>query len=480
MSGAAAMNDRMDEADRLGDEIAELAGHLHAVTHRLLVLLAEYDRSEAWSSGWGFRSCAHWLSWRTGIDPGAAREKVRVARALERLPLLSAALRRGEVSYSKVRAVTRVCTPENEAELLEVARCGTASQVERIVRAWRRVDRLEEEQSDRARHDARTFTMYIDDDGMYVVRGRLTPEAGAVLDRAVDAAAGVLHRRTRDAVEDTSPAQCRADAVGLLAECALSGRAVGADADGSGDDDGAAAPADGAADDPVGGAAATKAGVRGPRPSRRRGRIIGRAERYQVVVHVDAEALREGSAAGQSVLGDGIHVSAETSRRIACDATVVVMKHDAAGRALDVGRRTRSVPPSIRRALDHRDRRCRFPGCDARHCDAHHLQHWADGGATRLDNLVLLCRRHHRAVHEQGFRVARTQDGGFEFRTPDGRLLPEVPAAPMLPADATSHVKAEHAAKGLAMGPHTAESSWNGGPLDLNLALWMLRRPPAA
>ena len=152
-------------------------------------------------------------------------------------------------------------------------------------------------------------------------------------------------------------------------------------------------------------------------------------------MHVDAEALRADSDSGQSVLAGGGRVSAETSRRVACDATRVVMTHDAAGNTVDVGRRTRTVPPSIRRALDHRDRHCQFPGCENRFCDAHHVEHWADGGATRLTNLLLLCCRHHRAVHEAGFRVVTDDAGGFTFYRPNGDRLPQVPQAPVLGPD---------------------------------------------
>src|SRR5262249_5147578 len=130
------------ELERLGDEIAVLSAHLQAATARLLDLIREFDAREGWNTG--FRSCAHWLSWRAGLDLGAAREHVRVARALGSLPMLADALARGEVSYAKVRAVTRVATAETEDRLLAVARSGTAEHVERIVRGWRRVDRRAE------------------------------------------------------------------------------------------------------------------------------------------------------------------------------------------------------------------------------------------------------------------------------------------------------------------------------------------------
>src|SRR5881409_4291617 len=146
--------------DRLGDEIAELSAHLDAATARLLDLIREFDAREGWNTG--FRSCAAWLAWRVGLDPGAARERVRVAHALGTLPLLAQALARGELSYAKVRALTRVATPETEARLLGVGRGGTAAQVERIVRRWRRVDRQAEAKESARQHASRALHVYED------------------------------------------------------------------------------------------------------------------------------------------------------------------------------------------------------------------------------------------------------------------------------------------------------------------------------
>ncbi len=125
-------------------------------------------------------------------------------------------------------------------------------------------------------------------------------------------------------------------------------------------------------------------------------------ERYQVVVHVDAPVLVDPDQPGQSVLDDGVHVSAGTSRRLACDASRVVMRHDAEGRVVEVGARTRTIPPALRRVLHHRDKGCRFPGCGLPLGEGHHVRHWAEGGPTTLSNLALPCCRHHRAVHEEG------------------------------------------------------------------------------
>ena len=186
---------RIAELERLGDQIAEVSAHLEAATARLLILIREFDARGGWNTG--FRSCAEWLGWRVGLDLGAARERVRVARALATLPLLEAALARGELSYATVRALTRVATPETEARLLGVGRGGTAAHVERIVRGWRRVDRLAEARTAKRQEAHRALSLWTDDDGTVVVRGRLTPEAGTLLRRALDAAGEVLSRPIR-------------------------------------------------------------------------------------------------------------------------------------------------------------------------------------------------------------------------------------------------------------------------------------------
>ena len=198
------------------------------------------------------------------------------------------------------------------------------------------------------------------------------------------------------------------------------------------------------------------------------------ADRYQVVVHVDADGLDAAAEAGQSALEDGIGVPAEMSRRLACDAATVVMTHARDGTVLDVGRKTRTIPPAIRRALTARDRRCRFPGCDASHCDAHHVRHWADGGTTRLDNLLLVCRRHHRAVHEEGFTVELSDDGEARFFWPKGRPLPEVSPVPTWAGTALASTEAHLETAGLKIDSHTATPDWYGERLDLNWAITVL------
>ena len=174
----------------------------------------------------------------------------------------------------------------------------------------------------------------------------------------------------------------------------------------------------------------------------------------------------------------GIRVGQETARRIACDAATVTMQHGPDGGVLDVGRRTRTVSPALRRALAARDGQCRFPGCEARRCDAHHIHHWADGGQTALANLVLLCRRHHRAVHEEGFRVQVDGDGAIAFLRPDGRPLPEAPAAPDWDGNALAPVDRRLADAGVGIDADTAPR-WQGERLDVGWAIDVLWRPRA-
>src|SRR5437016_779705 len=195
------------ELDRLGDEIAELSAHLDAATARLLDLIREYDARGGWNNG--FRSCAAWLSWRVGFAPGAAREHVRVARALGTLPRLSHALARGELSYAKVRELTRVATPETEERLLAVGRAGTAEHVERIVRGWRRVDRKAEAREADRQHAGRALHVYPNEDGTVRIRGRLAPEVGALLMQALAAAREAVYPKNVPA-ETCAPGVCGA------------------------------------------------------------------------------------------------------------------------------------------------------------------------------------------------------------------------------------------------------------------------------
>ena len=273
------------------------------------------------------------------------------------------------------------------------------------------------------RHTSRSLRLYPDTDGCWVIRGRLDAEVGEVLWRALEAGMEALYGK--EPSPDTTPEQRRADAVGLLAERAL-------------------------ADVPAG------------TPDR----SIGRAERYQVVMHVDAE--------GEQAVWErsGHRVRAETSRRVACDASLV---------SGEGGRKKRTVPSPIRRALEKRDLGCRFPAYGNRYSDAHHVRHWVDGGETSLGNLVLLCRRHHRLVHEGGFGVELHEGGEVRFLRPDGRAVPEVPPAPELAHDVAPDpagaLERADSARGLEIDESTPTPGWHGERLDMDWAIQVLWRP---
>ncbi len=187
------VNPALANTQDLESQITELAAHIHAATYRLLTLIREFDRREAWAEQ-GLCSCAHWLNWKCGIDLGAGREKVRVAKALESLPQISQAFRQGAISYSKVRAMTRIATPENEADLLNVALHGTAAHVEKLVRGYRRAREADELEAANARHLKRALSWYYDDDGSVVIHCRLDPEDGARVIKAIHCAVGVIHK----------------------------------------------------------------------------------------------------------------------------------------------------------------------------------------------------------------------------------------------------------------------------------------------
>jgi hypothetical protein len=393
-------------------EIVSLATQIHAATCRWLCLVGEYDAREGWAV-WGAKTCAHWVSLQCGIAPGPAREQVRVARRLRELPLIRAAFAEGELSYSKVRALTRVENIEREQDLLDLARHATAQQLERLLRAYRGV--VAAERAAAGERPERWIAFDHADDGSLLLRGRLPAEEGALVRAAIEAA---LDRLADQDVPAGTPEDDGADVPA-----------------GTPEDDGADVPAgtpeDDDADVPAGtprrstGEARADALVAladsylagGPDGARTGG------DRYQVVVHADAKALSAEEPGGRCELDDGSPLAIETARRLACDASLVQML-ERDGQPLRIGRKTRTIPPALRRALNSRDRGCRFPGCGSRRfLDAHHIEHWADGGPTDLDNLVHLCGHHHRLLHEGGYRITRTAGGGLVFHRRDGRPI---------------------------------------------------------
>ena len=377
----------MRSVNELATEICTLAGHINAANHRFLMLVAEFDRRKGWSDG-ATQTCAHWLNWKCGIAMGAAREKVRVARALENLPRISAAMASGSLSYSKAREITRIGNPANEEYLLMIAEHGTAAHVERLVRAYRRCQEAAELSRERRQQQSRKVTFRYDDDGSLILICRLPAEAGARVMKALDVAVEGLPVYA-DVPAGTSKqvvpySQRRADALACIAESFLAHDVLESPG----------------------------------------------ADRQQIVVHVAAETLRSGSA-GCCGIEHGPSIPAETARRFACDASVVALVEDEDGEPLNVGRKTRIVSAPLRRLLTARDKGCCFPGCaNARYIDMHHIKHWANGGETKPSNLVSLCRFHHRAVHEEGFEVRVLDDGALRFVRPNGEAVESVTTQP--------------------------------------------------
>ena len=415
------------EVDRLADEIAELSAHLDAATHRLLELIRRFDAGSGWYTH-GCLSCAQWLSWRIGLDLCAAREKVRVARALGALPRIDDAFRRGSISYSKVRALTRVATPENEVSLLGMARSSTAAQLEKICRGYRRaLDGIEgkhpaDDAQQRWVRDRST------ESGMIRIEAQLLPDEAVLVLKAIEAARDRAWKARRVSAETegdragaAAPAHRRllhrADALVQIAEDFL-------------------ASSNGEANGPP----------------------------VEIVVHVEADPNRASAETG--IFEDGTFVPSATADRLACDAAVVTVVEDSRGNPLNVGRRRRTVPTALRRALRLRDKGCRFPGCTNTRVDSHHVVPWSRGGETKLGNLVSVCRKHHRYMHELGFRVEVRTGGSLAFFAPAGWEVKPVPDSPPLRREPVAVLRERNAAAGFAIDAETSFPRWDGTPAD--------------
>lgn len=404
-----------ESLDALEREICELAAHIAVAECRWLLLVAQFDRMGGWAE-WGVKSCAHWLSWRCSIALGVAREKVRVAHRLEELPMVREAFSRGQLSYCKVRALTRAATPATEAGLLEMALHATGAQLEKLVRCYSKALSATLGAA-RRQQEGRYLRWSWNEDGSLRVEAQLPADDGALLVNALSALEEP-HEEGEEYV--ASPAGMRrADALVALAKGAVASE---------------------------GGSAGTP----------------------EIVVHVDAATLASEEVVERAELVDGPTLAPETVRRLGCDGAVVrIVERD--GRPLTVGRRTRTIPPALRRALRSRDEGCRFPGCTHRHfMHAHHIQHWARGGATTLENLVQLCSYHHRLVHEGGFRVEPSDRGVVRFRRPDGRAIEPTPR---WEAVAGAPLAEQHRARGVVVDMRTCRPLSAGESLDYDLAM---------
>ncbi|MBX3271119.1 MAG: DUF222 domain-containing protein [Sandaracinaceae bacterium] len=439
----------MDAAEA---ELATLDAHINAAIHRRLELIRLIDASGRWAER-GPKSCAHWLSWRLNLEPGTAREQVRVANRLAELPRLDEELKHARVTYSQVRAITRVATGENEARLIELAKVSTAAQLERIVRGVREVNAQVDGTADGSHTLDRWVRQRPMGDGTARVEAQLTVDEAALLMEAIQ----------------TMRSSMRAEQVDATAQSV----------------DAPSAPKPSFADALVRMAEEVEAHDRAARETSRTG-----GERTSLVLHLAPDLLAPDSPASDDAasgdspwsasLDDGTRVSAETFRRLACDCSLIAVSGsgDERGDGLDVGRKTRKVPAALRRAITLRDRGCAFPGCTHdRFVDCHHIEHWADGGATSKDNLITLCTFHHRLVHEGGWSLAFDAERNLELRAPDGRSLPRVhrPSPEQRGERLLEQLLLAHVE--LALDDETAFPMWSGEPPDYDACVAAVRGP---
>ncbi|MBK7538857.1 MAG: DUF222 domain-containing protein [Myxococcales bacterium] len=461
--------------------------------HRLLADLRTFDAAGGWYRQ-GFGTCAHWLSWRVGWDLGTAREHLRVARALHTLPRVSEALSAGQISYSKTRAITRVATAATEAVLLGYAQHCTASQLETVCR---KVGVLGADAASRATrpHDSERYVAHTTTaSGMVCVKACLRPDEAALLLQ-------VLQQAAVDCTRE--PAAASAEVADVSAEVS--------------------APAERAMDVSAETRSLTTTTIAARRPYNRADGLMALVQAYargasaerapvELIVTVPVALLQQSAATTDSATSTAdstadisattdvaiapatftdrgaslpvaltvetdLALSPQATRRLACDCGLVVANITAtvgAGASIDnteplaIGRKTRTIPAALKRALLLRDRTCRFPGCDHRlFLEGHHLQHWADGGETSLPNLALLCSLHHAYVHERGYRITQSATGALAFEDPQGRAvvpLPPRPAPPLLGWPAIHAVRAANAA--LPLTSSTGQCRWRGERVD--------------
>jgi hypothetical protein len=395
----------------LADGIVTWSGRIAAGEAELLTYIGEFDHREAWG-GTGLLSCAHWLSWRTSLSPSAAREKVRVARALRELPQVQEAFGAGRLSYSQVRAITRVAATEDQERWIEAARCATAGQLEQLVRGVRRVRKVEQDAADPeyAAWKMQATKSY-DDDGNAVYRIVLPAEQSAVLDAGLEAMRAELDRRaTRASAEAASPQEevlpdmervpdASAEAASpqpvTLAEALVEMARVALDASAAG------SPA------------------------------AARRNRSSLVAQIDP-------VSGWGRLRDGELLPPTSLRAVmrtlpGRSGTVRLKRLTAQDLRLhDLGRSQRQPSLALRELLGTLDgERCRFPGCTRhRTLHAHHVVYWSHGGATDLGNLILLCSRHHTLVHQLGFSLVLHPDRKLTVTRPEGVPVLHHPGIP--------------------------------------------------
>ena len=366
-------------AQELELTIGAYSSQAHAAMARVAMASAGFDDVGGWG-GAGIKSYAHWLTINAGFDPHTSMELLRVGHALKVLPRIAEAFAAGRLSFDKVRQVTTIATAATDELMLGVALGASGSQLTRICRSLRR---MVAEEKDNKQLAERGLWSYLEEDGMMRIVARLSAEDGQLVMAAIESITGSkpLPDNPQDPVLDPAEdrwAARRADAFVAMAQHVLSGGGMN---------------------------------------------LVASGESHQVVVHVDVGVLTGETPDGVCQLENGAPLSAAAAHRLGCDAVIIpVIERD--GLPIDVGRKHRAAPDRLRRALEVRDRSCRFPGCGvpAHRTHAHHHQHWIDGGPTTLDNMMLLCGFHHRRYHDGAYRIAKIADG-YQFETNDGVVI---------------------------------------------------------
>jgi len=364
-------------------QLTSWAATIAAAEAMWLQWLGAYTRREGFLE-WGCRSAAHWLSWKCGMSLVTAREKVRVALALEQLPLVTAAFSEGRLSYSKVRALSRVANEFNEADLVAMALTASGAQLDAICSGYLRsrpgADEAVEALAKRSftvrdnNDGTSTIAWTVPTDAAHAIQSQVAAEVQDEIEQSVampDTSDGPKYSRKQLIADRGGMAAMRSDAAAVLLTRSNSGAVSSNDA---------------------------------------RSCAVAAAE-VTLVVGASAEAPIVGEVAGTSVAD----VVAE---RLSCDSRITTLIENTNGEPLAVGRATRLINRRLRLALERRDQHmCRFAGCGTRrHLHAHHIIHWSRGGPTDLENLMLLCHFHHHLVHDGGWTI--TPDG--RFVRPDG------------------------------------------------------------
>jgi hypothetical protein len=408
--------------ERLEAEITELAGHPAAGECRWLGLVAEDDR-RAGHESWGCRTIAHWLSWHCGLDMRSAREKVRVAHALVDLPLVREEFAAGRLSYSKVRAITRVATPVDEEQFVMYAQHATAAQTERIVRTYRG-GRSSDEETDAANHlhEDQFLQIEYDLDGAGVATGRVPPEVAASFLQALELARTRMPADQRGEGGPAGPHRSRGalkvDALAMIVETFLASE-----------------------------------------PAARAG-----GDRWMAAIDVDAEVITDDDPEGRCEVDGEVALAPDTVRRLCCDSSVAAIRGQS-GEPPTVTKRTRTIPRWVRRAVHARDGGCRFPGCGEKvFIDAHHVRHWSKGGPSIPTNVLELCWFHHRLVHEGGWTVRFLEDDEVIAITPDGNVISSTIEPP---AGVSSTIAERNAGCGVAVDERSIAPNWWNDPLHL-------------